>query len=216
MKIKLRKLIWGGIIGVLVVFLGTVAIYHWMDKQAEQSLFEKTDKIPYRAVTLVLGTNSKRKNGATNYYFKYRMDAAAALYHAGKTSHFLVSGDNSRKDYSEPAEMKTALIDRGVPADAITMDYAGFRTLDSVERCKAVFQQDSIIIVSQKFHNIRALFIAGEKDINAIAINAPTPAIYTKSKVRYREYLARVKAVLDLYILNKKPRFYGEPIDLSL
>lgn len=216
MKIKWRKLIWGGIIGGLIIFLGTVIIYHWMDKQAEQRVYEQTDTIPYQAVTLVLGTNSKRKNGATNFYFEYRMDAAAALYHAGKTSHLLVSGDNSRKEYSEPAEMKEALINRGVPVAAITMDYAGFRTLDSVERCKAVFQQDSIIIVSQKFHNIRALFIADKKDITAIALNAPTPAIHAKSKVRYREYLARVKAVLDLYILNKKPRFYGDPIDLPL
>ena len=107
------------------------------------------------------------------------------------------------------------MIALGIPEDHIVLDYAGFRTLDSVERCKAVFQEDSITIISQEFHNLRALFIADHKKVDAIAFNAEKVGESYGFKTQLRERLARVKAVLDIYILNTKPKFYGEKIEIS-
>ena len=125
-------------------------------------------------------------------------------------------GDNGNRGYNEPEDMKQALLEKGVPEKAMTLDYAGFRTLDSVVRCKEVFQQTDFIIVSQAFHNHRALFIARQKGMAAVAFNARSVGGASGLKLNLREYLARTKAVLDLYFLKKNPRFLGEKIDIPL
>ena len=102
----------------------------------------------------------KLKNGNNNLYFDYRILAAVELYKAGKIKYILISGDNRKKDYNEPEEMKKALIQKGVPAKFIYLDYAGFRTLDSVVRAKEVFGQNQLTIISQRFHNERAIYLA--------------------------------------------------------
>lgn len=198
------------------IIVGTILIDCWIERTAEDFLYHKLEDVPNREVALVLGTNPLISGRYVNPYFIARMDAAASLYHSGAIKHLLLSGDNSNKVYNEPVEMKIALLEQGVPESAISLDYAGFRTLDSVVRSKQIFQQEEVILVSQAFHNERALFIARKKGINAIAYNAKTPAIHQQSKVKYREYLARVKAVLDIFILKKEPRFYGEKITLPI
>lgn len=105
-------------------------------------------------------------------YFTFRMQAAYELFITKKVKYLLLSGDNHIKGYDEPSDMREALIKLGVPDSCIVLDYAGFRTLDSVVRCDEVFGEDSITIVSQEFHNQRALFIANKNNINAIAYNA--------------------------------------------
>ena len=105
---------------------------------------------------------------------------------------------------------------KGVPESAITLDFAGFRTLDSVVRSKKVFQQNKITILSQRFHNHRAIFIADRYGIDAVAYNAADAFSGVNTKTELREYLARCKAVIDLYILKKQPKFLGEKIDIVL
>ncbi len=128
----------------------------------------------------------------------------------------LVSGDNRLKSYNEPKQMQAALLERGVPESAITLDYAGFRTLDSVVRSKAVFGQQKITIISQKFHNQRALFIANRRGVTAVGYNAKDVSFRLGIKIRLREYLARCKAILDIIILNKQPKFLGEKITITI
>jgi SanA protein len=135
---------------------------------------------------------------------------AAALYRLGKIDHFILSGDNSTRYYNEPIEMRKALIKEGVPATAITLDYAGLRTLDSVVRSKAIFGQDRITIITQSFHSYRALFISNYYNIDAVAMVAEDPDLDHTLRVHIREYLARTKAVLDLYIFKTAPRYLGE------
>jgi SanA protein len=106
--------------------------------------------------------------------------------------------------------MKKALIKKGVPPSAITLDYAGLRTLDSVVRSKKIFGQNKITIITQPFHSYRALFISRYYDMDAVAMVAEDPELEDTFKVRLREYLARTKAVLDLYIFKTDPRFLGE------
>jgi SanA protein len=199
--------------------LGLITIigcYQWIERYATEKIYDEASEVPSMKVGLVLGTSKLNAYGQPNPYFERRMDAAAALYREGKVLHLLVSGDNSRKGYNEPKDMKAALVERAVPEAAITLDYAGFRTLDSVVRCKTVFQQQEMVVISQAFHNKRAIFLARKKGIKAIGYNAETPSIHWQSKVRYREYLARVKAVIDLYLLNKEPKYHGEKIDLPI
>jgi SanA protein len=156
-------------------------------------------------------------DGRNNLFFTHRIEAAAALFKAGKVRHLIVSGDNGRQEYDETTAMKDALLAKGVPADAITMDYAGFRTLDSVVRAKLVFGQSKVTVISQAFHDKRALFIADHSGIDAIALAAPGVGSAEGFLVRLREVFARAKAVADLFLLGARPKFAGppEPINLS-
>jgi len=167
-------------------------------------------------VALLLGTSRYTQRGYTNLYFKYRIAAVAKLYHSGKIKHIIVSGDNSLKEYNEPKEMLSVLIQQGVPESAITLDFAGFRTLDSVVRCKKVFGQNKFIIVSQRFHLERALFIADKYEIDAVGFVAQDPPKEYSKKTHFREYFAKTKAVIDLYITHKKPKFLGKKENINI
>lgn len=183
-------------------------------RAAKDNTYFKTGQIPANKVGMVLGTVKTLSNGRTNLYFQYRIDAAVELYQAGKIDYVLVSGDNSRKDYDEPTDFKNELTARGIPADKIFLDYAGFRTLDSVVRAKEIFGQESLTIISQKFHNERAIFLAEKKGISAIGFNARDISGRYGWKTQVREYFARTKAALDI-LLGVQPKFLGEQIQIS-
>ena len=186
----------------------------WVVSSTRNRVFADPASLPANDVGVVLGTSNKLMNGQPNPFFEYRIKMAATLYQAGKVKHLIVSGDNRTKFYNEPAEMKKALVKAGVPDSVITLDYAGLRTLDSIVRCKEVFGQTKITIVTQPFHCYRALFISEYYDMNAVAVMAQEPML--ESNVYFREYFARAKAVLDLYILKTEPRHLGEKELLSL
>lgn len=183
-----------------------------MNYSVRHQLFSETNKIPHAYTALVLGTSHKVVGGNENLYFKYRIEAAAQLYHAGTVTKILLSGDNGTMEYNEPREMRKALIKLNVPDSCIVLDYAGFRTYDSVVRSKEVFGQDSIIIVSQMFHLQRALFIANSKNLVAYGYIAVDPGQSVKTHLR--EYPARVSAFIDCYILHTKPKYLGEKIHI--
>lgn len=185
----------------------------WVVETTKYQIFEDMTTLPSNDVGIVLGT-SKRATYGTNLYFKYRMQAAADLYHAGKIKHILVSGDNHTHGYDEPTDMKNYLVGLGVPATAITCDFAGFRTLDSMVRCKEIFGVSTVTVISQGFHNQRALFIANNKGLYAVGYNAR--AVYKNTPVR--EYFARVAAWLDVFVWNRQPKFLGakEPVTVEV
>lgn len=162
---------------------------------------------------LLLGTGKYLSNGEINPYWQKRIDAAETLLKSRRIKHIVISGDNSTAGYNEPSEMRRALLDLGIDSTLITRDYAGFRTLDSVIRIKEVFQQDSVLIISQQFHNERAIYLARQHNIAAWGFNATD--IFTKLsfKTRCREYLARTKALFDV-LFHTEPKFYGDKIDL--
>lgn len=188
----------------------------WVESRAKAHIFDTPDQLPPNDIALVLGTSSELQDGRPNLYFERRMDAAAELFQSGKIKHLLLSGDNSRKEYNEPAAMREALEKRGIPRAAITLDYAGFRTLDSVVRCRDVFQRERFTVISQPFHNERAVFIARAFGMEAVAYNADNIEHFNRSWLVGREYLARVKAVLDVYLLRKQPKYLGDKIDIEI
>lgn len=174
------------------------------------------DRVPSCDVALVLGTSAKLRDGRTNLHFEGRMDAAAELYRAGKVRHLLVSGDNRHRSYNEPTQMRDALIKRGVPDSAITADYAGFRTLDSVVRARQIFKLNRCIIVTQRYHNPRALEIARANDLEAWGYCPPDVAILHSFRTECREVLARTVTLFDLYVWHRQPHFLGKPEPIRL
>jgi len=186
-------------------------------KSAASRVFSHIDEVPFNDVGLVLGTAKTVKNGRLNLHFSQRIRAAAALYHAGKVRHLIVSGDNHIASYDEPTDMREALAAAGVPASAITCDYAGFRTLDSVLRAKSVFGQTKFTIITEDFHCPRAVWIARRHGLDAIAFAAPDVSRLAWSlRMKFRESLARAWCAIDLYMLNRSPKFPGPPEPLVL
>jgi len=165
-------------------------------------------------VALVLGTANILGNGKVNLFFKYRIQKAVELYNSGKIKFFVVSGDNGSKDYDEPTLMKSALIKAGIPATRIFCDYAGFSTIDSVLRMKLIFQQTTFYIISQKFHVDRALYIAQRNGLKAKGVFAKDVPDWHSPYLKYREKLARVKAVCEV-LTGKCPYYAGKPIKIN-
>lgn len=196
-------------------FIAMVLCHYWITLSTKAQLYNNVDKIPSRKVGLVLGASKKTIRDANNLYFMYRIQAAYELFKHGKVRYLLLSGDNHVSSYDEPSDMKEALMKLGVPDSCLILDYAGFRTLDSVVRCKEVFGEDSVTIISQAFHNQRALFIAHKHGIHAIGYNAKEVHHNYSFKTRLREYFARVKCVLDLYVLFTNPKFFGKKITIG-
>ncbi|MCL5245772.1 YdcF family protein [Cellulophaga sp. 20_2_10] len=170
--------------------------------------------IPHNKVGLVLGTTNKLVNGSPNPYYVHRINATIALYNAKKIDFVLVSGDNGSIYYNEPDTFKRALVKQGIPAEKIFLDYAGFRTLDSMVRAHLIFGLDSVTVISQKFHTERAIYIANNKGLKAIGFNAKDLEGKAGLKVKTREYLARVKVFIDI-LLNTEPKFYGNKITIE-
>jgi SanA protein len=198
------------LLGVLVVFAFVFFCQWLVIHSAEGRLYDFVQKIPAREVGLVLGTNEKLGDGKPNPFFDHRITAAAELFKAGKVKHLLLSGANPDKTYDEPSAMKRRLLQLGVPEKAMTLDFAGRRTLDSIVRAQEVFGLTKCTIISQKFHNQRSLLLARHYGLDAIGFNAAAvPARYAM-RIVVREWFARVKAVLDLYLLQTAPHFLGE------
>ena len=209
-KIKLFLLI-----SISISIIIIIAINIMITVSVKDFLYDDISRLPHNKTGIILGTSKFRKTGEINLYYKYRIDAASELYESGKINYILASGDNMNRSYNEPKRMRQDLIRKGVPSSAIYLDFAGFRTLDSVVRSKKIFNQKSITIISQKFHNQRAVFIARHFGIQAIGYNAADIHDASGFKTRVREIFARVKAVIDLYIIKQKPRFLGDKVNIK-
>ncbi|HHG86283.1 MAG TPA: hypothetical protein ENJ82_16150 [Bacteroidetes bacterium] len=205
------KILKWGLAGLLAVLFFIILINLWVVWSAAGLIYAKAEAVPATDVAILLGT-SRLVGGRPNVFFFTRIEAAAALYKQGKVKKIIVSGDNRTSHYNETDDMRRELVKAGVPEQAIVNDHAGFRTLDSMVRAKLVFGQTKVIVVSQKFHVQRAIYIARAHGIEAIGYIAKDPVHAAPFyRVMLREYFARVKAFLDCYILQTAPQFPGPP-----
>jgi len=211
MKSRLKIWISLGLPFLFLTLLSIEASNYWIVRSTENQIYSNLEELPDNRVGVVPGTAKKLKNGRLNYYFVYRMEAAAELYHQGKIFKILVSGDNSRKTYNEPQDMKDYLVELDVKPNDIYMDFAGFRTFDSMIRAKEVFGVSKFTFISQPFHNQRAVYIANQVGMDVVAYNCKS----IKYGWNVREYLAKYKAVLDVYILGTTPKFLGPEIAIK-
>lgn len=184
--------------------------YEHVERSTRHYVYNELTEIPEQKVGIVLGTSRFLSDGSPNPYFAFRIQAAKSLFFAGKIHYLILSGDNRFISYNEPREMRKDLLRMGIPDSVIFMDFAGFRTLDSVVRGKRVFKLKKFTIISQEFHNRRAVYIARHNGIEAIAFNAQIPPLSFSWKVKLREYFARVAMMIDLYLLHSAPHFLGD------
>lgn len=204
------------LIGLLGAILFVGLIFHMNATASWASrgkLYDEIAELPATEVGLVFGTTDTIQ-GRENKYFRYRIEAAVEVWRAGKVETLIVSGDNRSKYYNEPEMMKAALVEEGVPKERIVCDYAGLRTLDSVVRAKKVFGAERIMVISQRFQNERAIYLAEAHGLEAYGYNARDLELRAGSRTRLREVGARVKMWLDVHILGTEPRHLGEKVEL--
>ena len=195
------------------LLIGVLLANIWIVLSTEEKNYYTIGNMPSNDVGLVLGTSKAIHGGKENMFFRYRMEAASRLYKEGKIKFLILSGNHDSVFYNEPNDMKKALMSLGVPENVMTLDFAGFRTYDSIIRCKEVFNQTKFTIISQPNHNARALFLANQLGINAVAFAAQdVPAAY---KTNIREYFARPKAILDVYLLDRSKYSSKKGIDVK-
>lgn len=200
-----------------VVAVGLLAANLTMWIASWHRIYGATDleSLPHFNAAVVLGCAKRTLSGGINRYFRTRTEAAAALYHARRVSCILVSGDNGRTEYDEASDMKDALVALGVPPERIVCDYAGFRTLDTVLRTDRVFGQKRFLLVSQRFHLERAIFLARAHGIDAYGYEAEPVRGRIAVRTTIREQPARAVALLDI-LIHRRPRFYGDPVPLPV
>lgn len=204
------------VIVMVSIYYLTIYNYQRMVDDAKSTIYTSVQEVPEKKAALVLGCSKYLSNGNKNYFYKYRIEAAVKLFKAGKVKAIVVSGDNGSKSYDEPTQMHDDLVKAGIPSKYIQLDYAGFRTLDSIVRAKAIFDLEDYIIVSQRFHLERAIYIAKAKNQKVVGFVAKGFAntIWAK-RMKRRELLARVKALLDLNVFGVEPKFYGEKVKVT-
>jgi len=206
---QLRRLALG--LAILLA-LGVVVIAAadlWCRSRVSGRIYHSPAAIPTNEVGLVLGTSRLTRSGRPNLHFQQRIDAAVELFNAGKVRQLLVSGDNSVKYYDEPTAMRAALIAAGVPTNAISCDYAGLRTLDSVLRAQLVFGLTNFTVITEAFHCPRAVWIARRHGLDVVGYAAPDLSAEWSARVKVRELLARTWCAVDLYVLNRQPKHVG-------
>ena len=160
---------------------------HIIEKASENKVYSDVTLIPFRETALVLGVYKK----SAPEFFNKRIDAAVILFKAGKVKNFIVSGCDGPANYDEAADMKLALVDKGIPDSLITMDKDGDHTINSIVNCKEVYHKNKIIVVSQSYHAARAIYIASKNDVDAVGFYSGNVGVITPPK----EYLSRIKAV---------------------
>lgn len=210
----MKKIILIGLLFFIVSISCVVVCNFTINSFAEGKTFNSVSKIQNNKVGLVLGTTKCLKDGRLNLYFIFRINACVELFNSGKIKFVLISGDNGNINYDEPSDFKDELIKKGIPANKIFLDYAGFRTLDSIVRAKKIFGQKNITIISQEFHNKRAIYLANYYGIKAVGYNARGVRGRSSLKVTMREYLAKTKVFVDI-LFGVKPKFLGDKIVIS-
>ncbi|QLK60587.1 outer membrane permeability protein SanA [Enterobacteriaceae bacterium Kacie_13] len=207
------KRIIAGVTGIVILMLAVaIGLDQWISLRTQPYIYDEVQSLPHRQVGVVLGTSKYYRTGVINQYYLYRIQGAINAYNSGKVKYLLLSGDNAQQSYNEPSTMRRDLIAAGIPASDIVLDYAGFRTLDSIVRTRKVFDTNDFIIITQRFHCERALFIALHMGIQAQCFAVPSPK--NMLSVRSREIFARLGALTDLYLLKREPRFLGPLIPI--
>ncbi|KAA8671527.1 outer membrane permeability protein SanA [Pantoea dispersa] len=203
----LKRIFFALFIIILLVMATALGLDRWISWRTAPFIYEDVASLPHRQVGVVLGTAKYYRTGVINQYYLYRIQGALNAYNSGKVNYLLLSGDNALQSYNEPMTMRRDLIKAGVDPSDIVLDYAGFRTLDSIVRTRKVFDTNDFIIITQRFHCERALYIAQHLGIQAQCYAVPSPK--NMLSVRFREVGARLGALADLYLMKREPRFLG-------
>ena len=209
--LQLARLVFASLLALIALIF---YCNHLVVQSSQNALYSNIQSIPYNKVGVLLGTSKYSRLGGNNDHYRLRLESAFKLFEAGKIDYILISGDNGTPYYDEPTTIRRDLLKKGIPAEKIYRDYAGFRTLDSIIRANQVFALNKFTVISQATHNKRALYIAHHNDIDAIGFNAGEGR-NTDFTNRARELLARVLAVFEVHMFNTEPRFLGPTVEIG-
>jgi SanA protein len=186
----------------------------WIEQKTRDHIYTRVEDVPPRPVAIVPGAGL-RSDGSPTPILADRVATAADLYHAGVVQKLLCSGDNRFVNYNEPQGMLQYAVSLGVPEDAIVLDYAGRRTYDSCYRARTIFDVDQVVIVTQRFHAARAIYLCQALDVDAVAILAERRRYsrIQRAKWEAREYLALGLAWWDVNVRHPVP-VLGEPLPI--
>lgn len=204
----MRLLKWAATIGLIVLLLPPVIVGSFGKMLIKSPL--DLDAAP---VAVVFGAAAWGK--APSPIFADRLQTAAELYFMGKTQKILISGDNSELRYNEPVVGQQFLLELGVPADDIVLDYAGFRTYDTCARAHAIFGIEQAILVTQRFHLPRALFLCSLQNIDVVGIAADRRRYRDLERNWLREQAARYTAFWEGLVLRHDPTVLGEKEEIG-
>ena len=213
-KFTSKKFIWRGALFLGLIGFSGLVLPRLVTAIHSINLIYQKENAPKKQLAIVFGAGLRR-DGTPTAILRDRVETAAELYFSGKVKKLLMSGDNPVLDYNEPESMRQYALSLGVPEEAIALDYAGRRTYDTCYRAKEIFQADDVLLVTQKFHLPRALFLCNALGVEAVGVEANTRRFWNSSLMiwNFRELLATVGAFLDLYVSAPAP-VLGEPIPL--
>jgi len=210
---KLKKFILFSVIGIVLIIFTILGIEAIFLRHTSEDIYSDISKIPPRETVIILGA-SVHSDGKLSPILKDRVDTAIKLYRNNKVKNFHVTGDHRTEDYNEIAAMVSYLRERGIPQNRITSDHAGLDTYDSMYRAGKLFNIENAIVVTQKFHLPRALFISGQLGFNYFGFTADQRAYQTEYRLKQREKLANVKALWEV-LINKEPSTMEYRLDSS-
>jgi vancomycin permeability regulator SanA len=212
-KMKRKMLI---LICVLPIVLGIIALLLnlLVILPVKSAVYTDIADVPSAQTALLLGARVYSENRVSQIVYD-RLVRTAELYKAGKVTKILVSGDHGRKGYDEVNTMKEWLIDFGVPAKDIFLDHAGFSTYESIYRAKEIFGVQSLIIVTQRFHLYRALYIAAAFEIESKGLAADRVRYRSAFYNQLREAAARIKDFFYARVFRPQPAYLGEKIPIT-
>ncbi|WP_109830277.1 SanA/YdcF family protein [Reichenbachiella versicolor] len=193
----MKRLFYLAFFSLLAILL---ASNYWIISSTSDHIVEDTRELLGAEAGLVFGTSQYLKEGGGNPFFEKRIDAAYQLLASGKVEKLIVSGSKDSIYYNEAKAMKQALLQKGVSEEKIILDDFGNRTIHSISRLKNVYKIDQCVLVTQKYHAYRALFIAEKLGVDAVCFVADSPSWIEHSPAILREVVARPKAIIDLYI----------------
>jgi len=198
-----------GLLGLLLPRLVTM-LYAW-------NKIHSLETAPSKRVAIIFGAGL-RWDGSPTAILRDRVETGANLYFGGKVEKLLMSGDNRVVEYNEPEAMRQYAVSLGIPDDAIVLDYAGRRTYDTCYRAKAIFGVDSALLVTQKFHLPRALFLCNALGVESVGVEANNNYYLKRSLLIWniREQFATLSAFLDVFVEKPLPVLgKAEPIFLD-
>lgn len=209
-----RPLLVAGLLAIPLVMLGTLGPAALVFTRYSDRIYTDVGSAPSAPVAIVFGA-SVTADGRPSTMLADRILAAVDLYQAGKVSRLLMTGDNGRSDYDEVTAMKRYAVAHGVPADRVTLDYAGFRTYDSCYRAKAIFGVTRAVLVTQRYHLPRALYLANSFGIDAVGLKAGWETYPRQGYYDLREAAALAVTWYEVNLLHPLPQYLGDPVDLE-
>jgi vancomycin permeability regulator SanA len=199
-------------IGFIVVILAFFTPLIWIEISTKNEIYTE-QTAPKERIAIVFGAGVK-KNGTPSDILKDRIQTASNLYTQGKIEKILMSGDNSISHYNEPVAMQKYAILLGIPEDKIALDYAGFRTYDTCARAKKVFMINQAILITQKFHLKRAVFLCKSMGIKSSGVIVNKNTYIDNIKLNIRDTLAKIQSFYEVYLIKHDPKFLGEEIPI--